>query len=200
MTKSYATVEEAFRLRDDGLNLSRISRATGVTRSTQLVARAPGDAYAYLLGQYLGDGYICAMGPRGVFRLRVSTCDDYPNIRDECAAAMRKVAPNNVVGFVQSVGCSEVCAYSKHWPCLFPQHGAGKKHERLIKLEPWQVPDRPEVLGPPPRPNVRGVAKKKSKLRTLFKWIRRISMVAAVASAVRKVITEQNEANKPPAV
>jgi hypothetical protein len=42
--------------------------------------------------------------------------------------------------------------------------------------------------------------KKKSKLRTLFKWMRRISMVAAIASAVRRVMTEQNEANKPPVV
>lgn len=26
----------------------------------------------------------------------------------------------------------------KHWPCLFPQHGPGRKHERPIVLEPWQ--------------------------------------------------------------
>lgn len=26
----------------------------------------------------------------------------------------------------------------KHWLCLFPQHGPGRKHERLIALEPWQ--------------------------------------------------------------
>ena len=28
--------------------------------------------------------------------------------------------------------------YSKHWPCLFPQHGPGKKHDAAIALEPWQ--------------------------------------------------------------
>ncbi len=28
--------------------------------------------------------------------------------------------------------------YSKHWPCLLPQHGPGKKHLRPIRLEPWQ--------------------------------------------------------------
>lgn len=28
--------------------------------------------------------------------------------------------------------------YYAHWPHLFPQHGPGKKHERLITLEPWQ--------------------------------------------------------------
>ena len=26
----------------------------------------------------------------------------------------------------------------KHWPCLFPQHGPGRKHERKIRLEAWQ--------------------------------------------------------------
>ena len=35
-------------------------------------------------------------------------------------------------------GCAEVSLYSKHWPCLFPQHGPGKKHLRPIRLEPWQ--------------------------------------------------------------
>lgn len=42
--------------------------------------------------------------------------------------------------------------------------------------------------------------KKKGKLRTLFKWIRRVSLIAAIAGGVRKVMTEQNEANKPPTV
>ena len=34
--------------------------------------------------------------------------------------------------------CAEVTLYSKHWPCLLPQHGPGKKHTRPIVLEPWQ--------------------------------------------------------------
>lgn len=29
-------------------------------------------------------------------------------------------------------------SYSKSWPCLFPQHGKGKKHERPIALTDWQ--------------------------------------------------------------
>lgn len=36
------------------------------------------------------------------------------------------------------MGCTEVGAYSTHWPCFFPQHGAGPKHERPITLEQWQ--------------------------------------------------------------
>jgi hypothetical protein len=31
-----------------------------------------------------------------------------------------------------------VLSYSRHWPCLFPQHGPGKKHMRQIELQPWQ--------------------------------------------------------------
>ncbi len=27
---------------------------------------------------------------------------------------------------------------SKHWPCLFPQHGPGRKHHRKIELHQWQ--------------------------------------------------------------
>jgi hypothetical protein len=39
---------------------------------------------------------------------------------------------------VQAVGCTSVVSYWKHLPCLFPQHGPGRKHLRSIKLEDWQ--------------------------------------------------------------
>ena len=93
--------------------------------------------YAYLLGQYLGDGCISA-GRRGVFRLRITTCDAYPGIREECEAAIAAVLPGTTVGRVRRTGCTELYSYSKHWPCLFPQHGAGPKHLRSIVLRPWQ--------------------------------------------------------------
>ena len=50
---------------------------------------------------------------------------------------MAEVLPNRV-SRTPKIGCTEVSAYSKHWPCLFPQHGPGKKHERKIELTPWQ--------------------------------------------------------------
>jgi hypothetical protein len=31
-----------------------------------------------------------------------------------------------------------VSSYSTAWPCLFPQHGPGRKHERAIRLTEWQ--------------------------------------------------------------
>ncbi|TCR22201.1 hypothetical protein EV578_105416 [Streptomyces sp. BK205] len=48
------------------------------------------------------------------------------------------MSPGNTVFRVQRQGCQYVTCYSKHWPCIFPQHGPGKKHERTIALEPWQ--------------------------------------------------------------
>ena len=35
--------------------------------------------------------------------------------------------------------CVEISMYSKHWVCLFPQHGPGRKHLRQIELAPWQL-------------------------------------------------------------
>jgi len=37
----------------------------------------------------------------------------------------------------------------KHWPCLFPQRGPGRKHLRKIELAGWQheiVAECPEML------------------------------------------------------
>ena len=96
-------------------------------------------AYSYLLGLYLGDGSLSAH-QRGVYRLRIALDRAYPIIVEECAAAMSLVMPRNSVlvfpchkGLADEVGC-----YSKHWPCLLPQHAPGRKHQRPIELESWQ--------------------------------------------------------------
>jgi hypothetical protein len=96
--------------------------------------------YAYLLGLYLGDGYINLVGdPRkGVWVLRIMCADAWPGLLEECKAAIRALRPGRKVSALQREGCTEILAWSKHWPCLFPQHGPGKKHERTIELAPWQ--------------------------------------------------------------
>ena len=94
-------------------------------------------AYAYLLGQYLGDGSIAAF-PRQVFRLQIFSDLRYPGIISEVAVAMSSVMPASVVWQGEKTGCAIVSSYSKHWPCLFPQHGPGVKHSRRIELAPWQ--------------------------------------------------------------
>jgi hypothetical protein len=65
---------------------------------------------------------------------------------------MAEVLPNKV-SRTPKIGCTEVASYSKHWPCLFPQHGPGRKHERRIELVPWQQ----ELVDLDPRPLVRGL-------------------------------------------
>jgi len=52
--------------------------------------------------------------------------------------AMQHVMPTSSVFGVQRIGMTEVKSYSKHWPCLFPQHGPGMKHTRKIELAQWQ--------------------------------------------------------------
>ena len=42
---------------------------------------------------------------------------------------------------------------SKHWRCMFPQHGPGKKHQRKIELAVWQQ----KLVDLDPRPLVRGL-------------------------------------------
>jgi hypothetical protein len=62
----------------------------------------------------------------------------YANHIAECVEAMGSVLPNNVL-VMQREGCVEIGSSSKHWPCLFPQHGPGRKHERPIVLADWQL-------------------------------------------------------------
>jgi hypothetical protein len=100
--------------------------------------RADPAAYAYLLGQYLGDGWIDLNGKRGVYRLVIACCAAYPRIVDEVQRAIEHVAHDNRIGRVPRQGVVNVQAYSTHWRCLFPQAAPGKKHERPIVLEPWQ--------------------------------------------------------------
>lgn len=101
----------------------------------------PLDAYAYLLGLYLGDGTI-STGARRVFRLRIALDQRYPGIVASCAVAVQAVVPANRVLVLarRESRTIEVSAYSKQWPCLLPQHGAGRKHDRPIRLATWQRP------------------------------------------------------------
>lgn len=58
---------------------------------------------------------------------------------EECENAIVAVSPMNRVARQYRDGVTLLSCYSKHWPCLFPQHGPGPKHTRRIVLQPWQV-------------------------------------------------------------
>jgi hypothetical protein len=100
-------------------------------------AEIPSAAYCYVLGLYLGDGYISRN--RRVWHLRITLDIRYPAIIARCRAAIDLLMPGQRAGIVhRGGGCVDVSVCSKHWPCLFPQHGPGRKHTRRIELEPWQ--------------------------------------------------------------
>ncbi|HEV8568757.1 MAG TPA: LAGLIDADG family homing endonuclease [Actinoplanes sp.] len=93
--------------------------------------------YAYLLGLYLGDGHLVAAARVPV--LRIYCADSWPGLIEQCETAMLAVLAKSVQR-VQKQGCVGVQSYSSHWPCLFPQHGPGRKHERQIYFADWQQP------------------------------------------------------------
>ncbi|GAA1099109.1 hypothetical protein GCM10009605_38790 [Nocardiopsis composta] len=93
-------------------------------------------AYAHLLGLYLGDGYITPPRHR-VCSLSILCTNTYPRLIQECREAMAEVLPRAVYTR-QREGCVEVKSNSRHWHCLFPQSGPGQKHSRTIRLERWQ--------------------------------------------------------------
>jgi hypothetical protein len=166
----------ARRLADAGLNASQIGRSMRIPRSTVRdwlnisvpdrpnnscdrcghpvhdFTALPESEYSYLLGTYLGDGTISA-GRRGVYALRVFTDKRYVGVIAEIALAMVVVVPKSHVGLVQRPGCVEIVSRSKSWPCLFPQHGPGRKHERRIGLARWQA----RIVAARPHQFVRGL-------------------------------------------
>lgn len=115
--------------------------------------RIKGEAYSYLLGIYLGDGWIWE-GPRSVYHLRISCDLKYPDLIGEIAAHIMIVRGRDTVSLASKVGrCVDVTSYWKHWPCVFPQHGPGRKHERKIELDDWQQ----EIVDAHPMALVRGL-------------------------------------------
>ncbi|MFF2849354.1 helix-turn-helix domain-containing protein [Streptomyces sp. NPDC058001] len=94
------------------------------------------EAYAYLLGLYLGDGHIISKPKQ--HHLSIFCDAKYLGLISAAEGAMRSVMPSSRVSHRHRNGCTEVKSHCKHWLCLFPQHGPGKKHDRVIALEPWQ--------------------------------------------------------------
>jgi hypothetical protein len=95
--------------------------------------------YAYLLGMYLGDGCL-ARTAKGGYSLRISLDSAYPGIIESARRAIAAVKGGALPPAAPHPACAcvVITSYWKTWPCLFPQHGPGRKHERRIVLESWQ--------------------------------------------------------------
>ncbi len=170
-----AARRRAVALHSSGMTFSQASRSTGISRhsirawaadispsprmpaecpvrDSDLDPARPRADYAYLLGLYLGDGCI-SEGRHKVHALRIACGDTWPGLIEACARAVSAVMPQNRVQRVRAGGCTSVGSTSKHWPCLFPQHGAGPKHLRPIALAPWQQ----RIVGEHPWELLRGL-------------------------------------------
>jgi hypothetical protein len=117
------------------------------------LAALPPAAYAYLLGLYLGDGHVVATGRS--YRLTIKLDAAYPGIVEAAAWAVAAVLPGHAVPIRPhpTQRCVAVSAHSVLWPQLLPQHGPGRKHERLIRLTAWQR----RITADEPRALVRGL-------------------------------------------
>jgi hypothetical protein len=156
------TRERAVALRAAGLSWSAISRELAVSRSSLRQWEERGGtvrtsdcprcddqaldpvAYAALLGFYLGDGCL-SRAPR-CWALRIACDATQPGIIRDVSECVVGVRPGARVFHLDRPGCVMVTSHWKHWPCLFPQHGPGRKHERPIVLDDWQravVEDHP---------------------------------------------------------
>ena len=94
-------------------------------------------AYAELFGWYLGDGYLIE-ARRGVYTLSVFNDACYVELNLHIADLMRRVKPGGRPHIRRITGCLSTSVGWKHWPCLFPQHGPGRKHERVLGMADWQ--------------------------------------------------------------
>lgn len=141
-----------------GLSDYEIARRTSVSRSTIQRWRTCGvprrtsrkfeyawrpaepSIYSYMLGIYLGDGYVArASAPSPV--LEISLDPKYPKIVDECCASIWQLVGAKATASRRKTPRGEairLVATSHLWPSVFPQHGPGKKHEREISLTSWQ--------------------------------------------------------------
>src|SRR5436190_13838576 len=87
-------------------------------------------------------------------RLRIALDAKYPMMIQQTHAVLTRCFPENSVDVIRKHvkgKCVNVSTYSKHLPCIFPQHGPGAKHKRRIVLESWQQ----EILDARPWPFIR---------------------------------------------
>ena len=151
------TREQALTFVENGRSLNSVSKQLGISRAAirewrecgvqpkhrpavcfrcEQCPAADEAAYSLLLGYYLGDG--CISQQRSTFSMRVSCDKTYGGIIADVTSAIAAVHEGGSVCHVNGPGVIVVQNAWNHWPCVFPQHGPGRKHERKLTLEPWQ--------------------------------------------------------------
>ena len=161
-------INSILKLKNEGKNNTEISKLLDIPRTTiitilnkkstnivkkQLIDNSKNyilnnnleKEYSYILGLYLGDGHIVKM--KRTFRLRIFLDKKYDDLNNYVKRTLELLFPNNKVTINKTkINMIIINVYSNNLINLFPQHGAGKKHNRSIVLEDWQrdviVPDQ----------------------------------------------------------
>jgi hypothetical protein len=149
MVAGLSETERSLAARRPGDHATRCPKC-GAVHSRRSVEPA---AYSYLLGQYLGDGNVWG-SPTRSWRLKIASDAQYLGIIYECCCAIETVRGRlPYVRYLRDKRMATITSYWRAWPCLFPQHGPGKKHHRVIALEEWQQ----QLVEAEPRQFLRGL-------------------------------------------
>lgn len=149
--EEYQKVCELFSL---GYNKSQISKMLNLDRGTvrkwlndkpnhlktpSLFERVKlnSKTYSYILGLYLGDGYINKTDR--AYRLRISLDKKYNILNQYANDKLKELFITNSVFIVDNDTWIDLSVYNKNLPMIFPQIGIGKKHNRPIILSDWQI-------------------------------------------------------------
>lgn len=154
--RTYNEINNIFKLKESGLNNCQISRELNIPRTTiaSILKREPKEkivinpynyikdnslesAYSYILGLYLGDGYISKT--KRTYRLRIFLDSQYNKLNEYLVNQLQQLFPNNKVTIIKSKHNMIILSvYSNNIPDLFPHIGKGKKHNREIIITFWQ--------------------------------------------------------------
>lgn len=147
-------------LSDEGHNKSQISKMLSIPRTTirdmlncdpkadrslislENLSELQQQAYAYIFGQYLGDGNIVHVGRS--YSLRISADIKYPGIIKECMDNLSCIFKNNSVSQTLRYNKGKpswfvISTHNNNIPMLFPQHGVGPKYFRKIEATSLQT-------------------------------------------------------------
>jgi hypothetical protein len=142
-----------FKYKKNGLTNTEISKISGIPRTTlnywklnKIKKEKPKfkhfdnndwiKSYNYLLGMYLGDGYIIKI--RRVFSLKIYNDIKYDKLNEYIYNTIKKIFPLNNIMKQKRQNHIITYVYSNTIPELFPQLGKGLKKNRKIKLYDWQ--------------------------------------------------------------
>jgi hypothetical protein len=93
--------------------------------------------YSYILGLYLGDGYIDKIKDKNLYKIRISQDVKYEKLVELIRFSIGKFFGGSCFS-IKEKGCCQITLYKKNLNLYFPQHSRGYKHLREIKLTPFQ--------------------------------------------------------------